>query len=200
MKRAIIFVMGLILGALICMGFMLEPKQEVKEETEEQFKEEIIQISKTESEEIAKTSHLETLEVYEVIEDPSEDMKQAQEETYPYFDEGYLRELVYLAKCVEAEAGNQDTLGKRLVVDVILNRVDSEKFPNDIISVIEQEGQFSVVANGSIEMVKASEDTWNAIQLELDRRTDEQILYFRAGDFHSFGTKAYRHGDHFFSY
>ena len=52
--------------------------------------------------------------------------------------------LEMLAKCVQAEAGNQGLLGKRLVVDVILNRVDSDRFPNTIEGVITQSGQFAV--------------------------------------------------------
>ena len=44
-----------------------------------------------------------------------------------------------LAKCVEAEAGNQGLYGKQLVVDVILNRVDSDSFPNTIEEVIKQD-------------------------------------------------------------
>jgi spore germination cell wall hydrolase CwlJ-like protein len=45
--------------------------------------------------------------------------------------EDYYDQLELLALCVEAEAGNQDQMGKRLVVDVILNRVDSPNYPND---------------------------------------------------------------------
>lgn len=36
--------------------------------------------------------------------------------------------LEYLACCVEAEAGNQSELGKRLVCDTVLNRFDSGKY------------------------------------------------------------------------
>lgn len=44
---------------------------------------------------------------------------------------GYLvtSEMAMLAQLVQAEAGNQDLTGKRLVADVVLNRVDSERFP-----------------------------------------------------------------------
>lgn len=52
-------------------------------------------------------------------------------------------ELELIAKCVESEAGNQNDLGKRLVVDVILNRVDSERFPDDVESVISQKYHFT---------------------------------------------------------
>ena len=108
--------------------------------------------------------------------------------------------LEILAKCVEAEAGNQDQLGKRLVVDVILNRVDSERFPNDIISVISQENQFSVWGNGMLKKAKPTEDTFEAIQLELESRTDSEIMFFTAKHYNKYCIPAYVHGDHYFGY
>ena len=114
--------------------------------------------------------------------------------------EYFLDELRVLARCVEAEAGNQDLLGKRLVVDVVLNRVDSDKFPDDIISVIYQDGQFSVVDSGMIDLVEPSDDTWDAIWLEIERRTDSDILYFRSGHPHTWLENNYQHGAHYFGY
>ena len=40
-------------------------------------------------------------------------------------------ELELMAICVEAEAGNQSLTGKRMVADVILNRVDNPDFPDN---------------------------------------------------------------------
>ena len=51
-------------------------------------------------------------------------------------EEIYFDSLEYLTCCVEAEAGNQGLTGKRLVCDVILNRVDSKDFPDNIFDVI----------------------------------------------------------------
>lgn len=104
-----------------------------------------------------------------------------------------------LARCVEAEAGNQGLLGKRLVVDVILNRVDDPRFPNDVASVISAKGQFSVypyMMNHAI----VTEETLEAITLELERRTDNRILYFNTRHFKKWYTAAYQCGDHFFGY
>lgn len=55
----------------------------------------------------------------------------------------------YLKKIAWAEAGNQDTKGKALVMRVVLNRVDSELFPDDVLEVILQKNQFSPVASGT---------------------------------------------------
>ena len=42
-------------------------------------------------------------------------------------------------------------IGKRLVVDVVLNRVDSPLFPDTITEVLEQTGQFTIMWNGAVE-------------------------------------------------
>lgn len=110
-------------------------------------------------------------------------------------DEYYL-----LAKCVEAEAGNQDLKGKRLVADVILNRVDSERFDNDIISVISAKNQFSSYADGGIAKATPSLETRLAISMELSSREDTDILYFTAGGYNAYCVPAYKHGDHYFGY
>ena len=104
-----------------------------------------------------------------------------------------------LARCVEAEAGNQGLLGKRLVVDVILNRVDDPRFPNDVASVISARGQFAVYPN-AMSRVTVTQETLDAIVLELQNRTDSQILFFTAGRYNKYCIPAYQHGDHFFGY
>ena len=116
-------------------------------------------------------------------------------------DELYCDSLETLAICVEAEAGNQDLYGKRLVVDVILNRVDSERFPNDIESVIYQKNQFSTSFDGGMDRVKEpSEETYEAVRMELENRTDPDILFFTAGDYNKYCSPAYKYGDHYFGY
>lgn len=61
-------------------------------------------------------------------------------------------ELEYLARCVQAEAGNQDWMGKAYVCDVILNRMDYYKY-NSYEECITQIGQFECVSNGMINRV-----------------------------------------------
>lgn len=53
-----------------------------------------------------------------------------------------------LCKLAFAEAGNQDVDGKALVMLVVLNRVESDKFPDSISEVIFARNQFSVTTNG----------------------------------------------------
>lgn len=109
-----------------------------------------------------------------------------------------IDELELMARCIEAEAGTQSLLGKRLVADVILNRVASPAFPNTISEVIYQEGQFAVVANGNINNVTPSAETWQAINLEMENRIDNEIVFFQGGGF-GYGEAWEQVGKHYFS-
>ena len=55
-----------------------------------------------------------------------------------------------LAKVTYAEAGNQTLEQQLAVAATILNRVESESFPNTIQEVISQKGQFSSVKGGTV--------------------------------------------------
>ncbi|MCV9885649.1 cell wall hydrolase [Metabacillus halosaccharovorans] len=55
-----------------------------------------------------------------------------------------------LARIVRAEAQSEPFEGKVAVASVVLNRVDSPKFPDTIRDVIYQSGQFQPVSNGEI--------------------------------------------------
>lgn len=94
-------------------------------------------------------------------------------------------ELEILMRIVEAEAGNQDVEGRLLVANVVLNRVESEKFPNSVKDVVFQAengvNQFSPVSNGSIWTVKVSEDTGEAVERALrGEDLSDGALYFVA--------------------
>lgn len=88
-----------------------------------------------------------------------------------------------LCRIVEAEAGNEDETGRMLVANVVLNRVESSRFPNTVKEVVFQKKgghcQFSPVANGRYYQVKVSEKTRSAVEKVL-RGADESrgALYF----------------------
>lgn len=109
-------------------------------------------------------------------------------------------ETELFAKCVEAEASNQGFEGKRLVADVILNRVDSEKFPDDIESVITQKNAFSSYSDGGIDRAEPTDETYEAIKLEQEQRKDSEILYFSAGEYNKYSIPAYKYKEHYFGY
>lgn len=118
-------------------------------------------------------------------------------------EERYWDELELLALVVEAEAGNQDLTGKRLVVDVVLNRVDSPLFPDTITEVLEQPGQFSTMSNGAVEDAgwHMQEEDYTAVMMEVTGgRLDYDIYYFTAGEYNASCSPAYIHGDHYFGY
>lgn len=101
-----------------------------------------------------------------------------------------------IARTVEAEAGNQDFEGKRLVAAVILNRVESEDFPNTVEGVLAQEGQFA-----TYKRLSRTQTTFHdlaAVQLELSDRSNDEVLFFRTGRY-GCGEPLMKHGDHYFS-
>lgn len=109
-------------------------------------------------------------------------------------------ELELLAKCVEAEAATEGLKGKQLVVDVILNRVDSPEFSDSITGVITEHNQFSTWANGMIAAAEPTAETYDAIELELESRLDYDILYFTAGSYNPYCIPAYQYKNHYFGY
>lgn len=114
-------------------------------------------------------------------------------------EEMYWDSLELLALVVEAEAGNQTLMGRCLVVDVILNRVDDPDWPDSIEAVITQPYQFSTYWNGAVERVEPSELTYTAIEMEMEQRCNPDIYYFTAGGYGQYGTPWKKVGDHYFS-
>lgn len=114
-------------------------------------------------------------------------------------EEAYYNSVELMARCVEAEAGNQGLLGKRLVADVILNRVRDDDFPDTIVDVIYQENAFAVVGNGMIDKVEPTEETWKAVNMELERVSYPDLFYFCSIDFHEYGNEWLKVEDHYFN-
>ena len=113
-------------------------------------------------------------------------------------EEGYFDDLELMAGCVEAEAGNQGLDGKRMVADVILNRVEDPEWPNTIEGVITQKYQFSTYWNGAMDSVSISDETFEACKMELKERGWPGIYYFTAGGYGEYGTPWRKVGDHYF--
>lgn len=90
-----------------------------------------------------------------------------------------------LMRIVEAEAGGEDQDGKLLVANVVLNRVNSEDFPNTVLEVVMQReqgiAQFSPTVDGRYQSVKVSEDTREAVERALyGEDISRGALYFCA--------------------
>ena len=122
-------------------------------------------------------------------------VEEAEQEQVPQSD------IDLLATIVRAEAGNQPLEGKRAVADVILNRVDSDSFPDTIEGVLYQDGQFSCVHDGNFVKALSTKDEtdYKAVELELEDRTYDSWVFFRTGGYSSYGEPAGIIGDHYFS-
>lgn len=186
---------GCILGALAGVGHIRSVKNWEKVESE-WVKEQIAADRAYEAEVAAERERWEQMEQAGGI--PVTDLT---EEDIKEMD--YWGELELLAAVVEAEAGNQDMIGKRLVVDVVLNRVDSPLFPDTITEVLEQPGQFTTMWNGAVEDAgyHMQQDDYDAVMMEVTgKRLDYDIYFFTAGEYNASCKPAYIHGDHYFGY
>ena len=183
---------GCILGALAGVGHIRSVKNWEKVEAE-WVQEQIKADRAYEAEVTAERIRWEQEESIQVTELTEEDIA----------EENYWGELELLAQVVEAEAGNQDMTGKRLVVDVVLNRVDSPLFPDTITEVLEQPGQFTTMWNGAVEDAgyHMQQDDYDAVMMEVTgKRLDYDIYFFTAGEYNASCKTAYIHGDHYFGY
>lgn len=114
--------------------------------------------------------------------------------------EQYREEIEILAYCTMAEAGNQEELGKRLVIDCILNRVESEYFPGDTITdVIKTPGQFEVVSRGTLYTHCPTDDIYQLAEEEILHRTNREVVFFKLNGYHSCGDPWQQVGAHYFS-
>ena len=90
-----------------------------------------------------------------------------------------------LLRIVEAEAGGEDQNGKLLVANVVLNRVNNDRFPDTVWDVVMQReqgiAQFSPTVDGRYQNVDVSEDTVEAVERALYGEDISQgALYFCA--------------------
>ncbi len=109
-----------------------------------------------------------------------------------------------LAKLAMAEAEGEDIEGKALVIRVVLNRVQADKFPDTVEAVIYQKKQFSPIANGRFDRVEPNEDCWQALSMIEFDHWDESMgaTYFESkskSTWHEKNLKfLFKHGSHYF--
>lgn len=114
-------------------------------------------------------------------------------------------ESYILAKIAMAEAEDEDTEGKALVILVVLNRVWNEDFPDTIEEVVMQDNpvQFSPVANGRYDRVEPDDDCWKALDMVMGGWDESRgALYFESpseSTWHQQNLKyLFQHGNHYF--
>lgn len=151
----------------------------------------------------SKTTILES-EVYEIeIKiDKIDQVKQIEETEVKVEEPEYTLtdvEINMIAQLTMAEANNQEELGKRLVIDTVLNRLDSDRYPNTVREVIYQKNQFAPIWDGNFENCYPSEENINLVKEELTNRTDSEVIFFRTKRYSDYGTPKFKVGDHYFS-
>lgn len=108
-------------------------------------------------------------------------------------------DIALIALVTMAEAEGECEEGQRLVIDTILNRVDSEYFPDTVHGVVYQPNQFSPMWNGRIERCEVREDICQLVQEELTSRTDYDVMFFTAGQYSEYGVPMFQVENHYFS-
>lgn len=106
-----------------------------------------------------------------------------------------------LCKLVQAEANSEDTIGRTMVANVVLNRVESPHFENDILSVIQDPGQFEPVSRGAMDVFIPTHETKEAVMTAFaDCDLTDGALYFQKSPATEWGDKEYlyRYGAHSF--
>lgn len=115
------------------------------------------------------------------------------EELLPYED------ISLIALITMAEAEGECEEGKRLVIDTVLNRIDSEHFPDNTYDVIYQKNQFSSIWNGRVDQCEVRDDICQLVMEELQFRTNMDVIFFTAGEYSKYGVPMFQLGNHYFS-
>ena len=108
-------------------------------------------------------------------------------------------EIKLIALVTMAEAEGECEYGKRLVIDTVLNRIDHVKFPSSPYDVIYQKNQFTSMTNGRANRCSINDYVVNLVREEIASRTNYEVLFFRSGHYHNFGTPLLRVENHYFS-
>lgn len=122
-----------------------------------------------------------------------------------YINTGYGHDRFYsdldlLAAITMAEAGNQSELGKRLVIDTVLNRCNSDRWMDDTLyDVISRTGQYVTYKNGAYTRVSITEDIPKLVEEEILDRTNRQVIYFKTNGYFAGVPSITKEGAHYFS-
>lgn len=84
-----------------------------------------------------------------------------------------------LMKIAQAEGGNQGIDGMALIMDVVLNRVASDNYPDTVYEVISQKGQFQSYANGRYDRAVPCSDCHMALaEIEMGMFSEDTVIAF----------------------
>lgn len=149
------------------------------------------------TEQVEDRMNVDDIKVFNKVSTKSSATTVTDEPQYPLTKE----EINLIALVTMAEAEGESELGKRLVIDTILNRADHDYryWPDTVTEVIYQKGQFEAMWNGRVDECYVMDEIVQLVKEELVERTNAEVLYFRTGRYSSYGTPAFKEGNHYFS-
>lgn len=112
-------------------------------------------------------------EEIEIIEEEKDEVAESRSIYADTIDDLTDNEKELIARITFREAGNQSEEGQRAVVEVILNRLNSEKWPNTVEGVLSQNRQFSTWAGRN----RVSEENVDNMLYIIDKvSTEDPVL------------------------
>ena len=186
-KRIALITAGVLTITAVCCGFDIEtagPDVETPPATEAEKQTE----TETESKSSVSLESLDlTTKVITILVEaqPEPEIVQPEPEVQPEVQPVHTerlwtdKEAYLLARLAMAEAESEDTESKALVIRTVLNRVQSDYFPDTIEEVIFQKNQFTPIHNGRWDRVHPNDDCWAALALVESGWDESQgALYF----------------------
>ena len=127
------------------------------------------------------------------------DRKKAEQEKAKRFEMQHKADFELISLVVMAEAEGEPEEGKRLVIDSILNRVDSDIFPNTVREVIYQPYQFTSMTNGRVDRCYVKKDIYDLVVEEYKNRYNSEVIFFRTNHYSEYGEPMFKVCCHYFS-
>lgn len=127
------------------------------------------------------------VEIQGVVEKPEPEISMSKED------------MKLIAHMTMAEAEGESEYGQRLVIDTILNRVDSGTFPDSVYGVLYQPYQFSSIKDGRFARCHVKKELYELVVEEVQNRTNYDVIFFRTGHYSEYGTPMFKEGAHYFN-
>lgn len=109
-----------------------------------------------------------------VVKKDKKEKKKVNKPVYSFSD----KEVLMLERITEAEATGQSSEAKKNVCSVIINRVESDKFPDTVKEVVFQRHQFSPTIDGRYDSVEVTDSTKKAVKKVLQNGVINEALFF----------------------
>lgn len=184
-----------------CRYYAVEPTFNATIQEQETINEDKVYLSvePVQQEEVTSVDTIDVSTQEEIVEEV--DIEEIEIVEEPIIEEPTISdwEIDLIALVTMAEAEDEPELGQRLVIDTILNRVDSERFPNSIYDVIYQPHQFSSMWNGRVDRCYVMDDIRQLVLEELQCRQNYECVFFTADDYGAYGEHMFPVGNHYFA-